>query len=72
MRRFELLDNNRVGVQFPYDEKAIQRIKTLPGRKWNATEKRWELPLSQLGECLPFPHSPPNSCILKKSKQRTP
>ncbi len=52
MRRFELLDDNRVGVSFPYNEKAIQQIKTLTGRRWNAKEKRWELPLSQLGELL--------------------
>lgn len=52
MRRFEVLDETHFGVSFPYNEKTIQKVKTLAGRKWNAKEKRWELPLSQLGELL--------------------
>ena len=42
MRRFEVLDETHFGVSFPYNEKTIQKVKTLAGRKWNAKEKRWE------------------------------
>jgi len=52
MRRFELLEKDRVGLSFPYNEQAIARIKQIPGRKWNAQEKRWEIPLSHLQEAL--------------------
>ena len=52
MRRFVLIDNHHIGVSFPYNEQAIQQIKRLPGRKWNTKERRWELPLSQLGPVL--------------------
>jgi hypothetical protein len=52
MRRFELLEKDRVGLSFPYNEQAIARIKQIPGRKWNAQEKRWEIPLSHLQEAI--------------------
>lgn len=61
MRRFELLDKNSVGVSFPYNEKAIQEIKKVPGRKWNADKKRWEVPLSQLAVVLQILHVEPQN-----------
>lgn len=52
MRRFELLKEDRVGVRFPYNERLIAEIKKLQGRTWNAKEKRWEVPLSQLQQLV--------------------
>jgi hypothetical protein len=31
-------------VEFPYDEEAVQIIRTIPGRRWNATQKHWTVP----------------------------
>jgi hypothetical protein len=32
-------------VRFPYDQHFVRLVKTIPGRKWNGTEKRWEIPI---------------------------
>jgi superfamily II DNA or RNA helicase len=61
MRRFVLLDKNRLGVSFPYNEKTIEQIKNLSGRKWNPKEKQWEMPLSHLQDVLAILHVDPRN-----------
>ncbi len=37
-------DEKRIIVSFDYDLNIIERIKAMPGRKWNSTKKCWHLP----------------------------
>jgi len=34
--KIEFGGNNKVIIRFPYDQELIRKIKTIPGRKWNA------------------------------------
>ena len=40
------LEGSTVILSFPFDLSIIATVKALPKRKWNATAKRWELPIS--------------------------
>lgn len=33
-------------VSFPYSSQMVNRVKWLPGRKWNPARKRWEVPIN--------------------------
>ena len=35
-------------VTFPYDQKIVDTIRTIEGRKWNSEKKEWELPITGL------------------------
>ena len=35
-------------VSFPYDNKIVDVIRSLPTRFWNKDEKEWEVPLKKL------------------------
>lgn len=35
-------------VTFPYDQKIIDTIRTIEGRRWNSENKEWELPITGL------------------------
>lgn len=37
-------------VKFSYDEKVIARIKEIPNRRWEKTEKCWYVPANQLSD----------------------
>jgi hypothetical protein len=37
-----------VTVSFPYDAHFVGIIKRIPGRKWNSTRKRWEVPIEHI------------------------
>ncbi len=39
--------NNRVIVRIPYNKELIDKIKTIPGRKWNPERKYWEIPYKE-------------------------
>lgn len=47
-------------VKFPYSSQMVNRVKWLPGRKWNPNKKRWEVPVSakhgSQGVLETFPH----------------
>lgn len=32
-------------ITFPYSNQMVNRVKWLPGRKWNSAKKRWEVPI---------------------------
>lgn len=32
-------------ITFPYSNQMVNRVKWLPGRKWNSKQKRWEVPI---------------------------
>lgn len=38
----------RLSVQFPYDAMWVKLVRRCEGSKWNAAEKRWELPVRHL------------------------
>lgn len=35
-------------VTFPYDQKIVDTIRTIEGRRWNSENKEWELPIKGL------------------------
>ena len=35
-------------VTFPYDQKIVDTIRTIEGRRWNSEKKEWELPIKGL------------------------
>lgn len=35
-------------VTFPYDQKIVDTIRTIEGRRWNSEKKEWELPITGL------------------------
>lgn len=37
-----------LAVSFPYNPAMVARIKTFEGRRWDGTNKRWELPMNHL------------------------
>ena len=45
--KIEFGGNNKVTIRLPYDQELIRKIKTIPGRKWNAKQKYWEIPYSE-------------------------
>ena len=42
----DLLPNRTLSVTFAYDFRAVQIIKTIPGRRWDSKNKRWTIPHS--------------------------
>jgi superfamily II DNA or RNA helicase len=50
MAQFILIENSRLQVRFPYDERKVQALKRLPVREWNKEKECWEVPLSSLKE----------------------
>jgi len=39
-------DGKRILVRFPFDRSMVDKVKTVPGARWNATHKEWRLPLT--------------------------
>lgn len=42
--KITLKNNNEVQVQLPYNEQLLKVIKSVPGRRWNTTQKIWSFP----------------------------
>lgn len=40
-------ENNEYRLKFGYDEGIIDLVRAIPGRRWNARQKRWFIPISQ-------------------------
>lgn len=34
-------------IRFPYDDHLVFVVKRIPGREWNPTKKRWEVPIER-------------------------
>lgn len=51
MRKLEL-DHNQILIKFDYDPEIINIIRTLPGRRYNASFKRWETPAIFINEVI--------------------
>lgn len=51
-----LIDKNTIAIHFKYDEYLIEKVKEIPGRKWNNKDKRWEVKASlpNIKETLKF------------------
>ncbi|HOR26464.1 MAG TPA: DEAD/DEAH box helicase [Candidatus Sumerlaeota bacterium] len=52
--KIELLDDETLGVSFPYERGTVASIKRLQNRRWNSRDSRWEVHLSHLAELLPL------------------
>ncbi|NIM00545.1 MAG: exodeoxyribonuclease VII large subunit [Acidobacteria bacterium] len=37
-------DGQTLLIRFPFDRALVERVKTLPGRRWNASERYWFVP----------------------------
>jgi SNF2 family DNA or RNA helicase len=35
---------DRIEIRFPYDEKMVERMRTVAGRRWNKAESAWTVP----------------------------
>ena len=44
----DLLKNGALSVTFPYDNLAVQVIRSVPGRRWHKEAKLWEVPRTSL------------------------
>lgn len=42
------IDGGKAIVWFPYSPSLVASIKTIPGRRWNAAAKQWEIPASEV------------------------
>lgn len=40
--------NQKLYLQFPYDEKIIEKVKELPAAKWDKTCKAWTFPATSV------------------------
>ena len=61
MRRIELVDDQTLGITFPYNERMIEELKKLSNRRWNAQARRWEVHLSHLGDVIRILHVDPRN-----------
>ena len=43
-RRVEHDGQHTLQIRFPFDRSLVERVKSLPGRRWNASEKYWFVP----------------------------
>jgi exodeoxyribonuclease VII large subunit len=43
-RRVEHDGQHTLQIRFPFDRSLVERVKSLPGRRWNAGEKYWFVP----------------------------
>lgn len=52
------LDNGNILISFPYDPKLVERVKSLPDRRWNKKDKVWLAPTRIVNEVLAaFPNA---------------
>ena len=42
------IENERARIYTPYNAEFVSRIKNIGGRKWNASEKCWEVPKTEV------------------------
>ena len=52
MIELKLVDQEYVGVKFPYDPDIIDKIRELDNRRWNAAHKQWEVHIVNLPEII--------------------
>ena len=45
--RIRKLDFNRFEVDFRFNPKIVEVCKSIPGRKFNAVDKKWSFPINQ-------------------------
>ena len=43
-RRVEHDGKRTLQIRFPYDRDLVDRIKSIPSRRWNASERFWFVP----------------------------
>lgn len=41
-------------IVFEYDEKLVEKVRRIPGRHWDASEKRWIIPLNSENDVIKF------------------
>src|SRR3990167_8313195 len=46
------LDKDKLLITFKYNPKALQAIRSVPGRQFNLDRKRWEVPVDNAAECV--------------------
>jgi len=69
MKRIELVDDQTLGVTFPYNEHMIAEIKRLGSRRWNSQARRWEVHLSHLMEVVNILHIDPRNLPRQVSRK---
>ena len=37
-------EEKRIGIIFPFDNKIVNKVKTIEGRRWSTTKKLWHIP----------------------------
>ena len=55
-RRIELIDGYLAVVYFPYNSQLVEELKCVPGAKWHAQHKQWEVPIrvDSIGPLISF------------------
>lgn len=69
MKRIELVDDQTLGVTFPYNEHMIAEIKRLGSRRWNSQARRWEVHLSHLMDVVSILHLDPRNLPRQVSRK---
>jgi superfamily II DNA or RNA helicase len=69
MKRIELVDDQTLGVTFPYNEHMIEEIKRLGSRRWNSQARRWEVHLSHLMDIVDILHIDPRNLPRQVSRK---
>lgn len=52
--KIESISPEYFGLHFEYDAMWVNYVKSLGSRKWNGTEKRWEVHVRHLGEVMKY------------------
>lgn len=49
MRRIDIeIETERLRIEFPYDQKLVSTVKTLPQRRWDPGERAWFVPFDHI------------------------
>ncbi|MBX7244533.1 MAG: DEAD/DEAH box helicase [Candidatus Sumerlaeaceae bacterium] len=67
----QLLDDGYFALSFAYDAARVARVRSLKNRRWNKSEKRWEVGINHLGEVMKIFNLAPeklDSKLLRKYK----
>lgn len=55
-----LIDNEYIGVKFPFNQTLVDQIRALENRRWNPEKKRWEVHIVHLPELMKICYLHPN------------
>jgi len=52
MADLKLVNEEFIGLRFPYDQEAIRQIRELDNRRWNPADRQWEIHIAHLPKIM--------------------